>query len=199
MTTSEKPFSSENFAVGWRRLLFQGVLLIVIGVMVATSSVLNSEAVVLAAKEFSWLPLTGIIICALGLQECLEAFFSKISREFHQNLQVGILDTVIGALIFLSVSGEPQRLSLMIAAFLIVRGSVRVSLVHALGLPQSRSTTLFGLISIVLGILLFFQWPTTQSWFMSLSLNIEIAFRGWSMMMFALWVRKRNAENTAVE
>ena len=192
MNTEEQPFSSEKFTVSWRRLLFQGVLLIMVGLTVAASSVLNSNAVVLAAKEFSWLPLIGIIIFALGLQECLEAFFSKVSREFHQNLQVGILDTVIGALIFLSVSGAPERLSLMIAAFLIVRGSVRISLVQALGLPQALSTTLFGLISIILGLALYFQWPSTQAWFMSLSLSIEIAFRGWAMMMFALWVKRRN-------
>ena len=177
MKILEKSFSSENFAVNWRRLLLQGILIMVIGVTVALSSVLKADAVVLAAKEYSWLPLTGIIIFVLGLQECLEAFFAKISREFHQNLQVGLLDTVIGALIFLSVSGEPQRLGMMIAAFLIVRGSVRISLVHALGLPQALSTTVFGAISIILGLSLFFEWPTTQAWYMSLCLNIEIAFR----------------------
>ena len=82
----------------------------------------------------------------------------------------------------------------MIAAFLIVRGSVRISLVHALDLPQALSTTIFGAISIILGLSLFFEWPTTQAWYMSFCLDIEIAFRGWAMMMFALWVKQRDAE-----
>ncbi|MGR8953293.1 MAG: hypothetical protein ACU83V_12895 [Gammaproteobacteria bacterium] len=145
----------------------------------------------LGAMEFSWLPLSGMIIFFLGLQECMEAFFSKISREFHQNLQVGILDTVTGALIVSSVSDLPDRLGLLISSFLIVRGSVRIVLIFALRLAQSLPTFLFGVISILFGLLLFLKWPTQEAWFLSLALNTEIAFRGFSMILFALWVKKR--------
>lgn len=192
MKIFHKAILSDNFALNWRRLIVQGVILIIIGMTVAFSCILNADAVVMAAREFSWLPLSGIIIFLLGIQECLEAFFARISREFHQNLQVGIVDTVVGALIIAAVSQEPQRLSLMVAAFLIIRGSVRIVLVHTLGLPHKTPTTAFGVISIILGLCLYSEWPTTQAWFISMSLNVEIAFRGWAMVMFALWVRKKN-------
>jgi len=57
----------------------------------------------------------------LGLLECLDAALAKETRDFLQNLQVGCLDTVIGAMIILSVTEELSRLSMMIATFLIVR------------------------------------------------------------------------------
>jgi uncharacterized membrane protein HdeD (DUF308 family) len=46
-------------------------------------------------------------------------------------------------------------------------------------------------VSVILGILICFEWPTNEGWFLSLSLNIEIAFRGWAMIMFSLWLKKK--------
>lgn len=194
MKIQNQPFPQEKFALSWWRFLLQGLLIMLVGVAAVLSSLVNANVGVISALEFPWLPLIGIIILLLGLQELLEAFFSKVTREFHQNLQVGILDTVIGALIILSGSGDYQRLGMMVAAFLIVRGSVRIALVRALGLPHAISTSLFGLISVVFGLLLFFEWPTAGAWFISLSLSVEVTFRGWAMMMFGLWVRKRNLD-----
>ncbi len=191
MNIFRKLFQLEDYEISWKRIITQGTIIMVLGMTVALSSVLNRETVIMSAREFSWLPVSGMIIFFLGLIECLEAYYAKASREFHQNLQVGILDTVIGGLIIFSVSEVPQRLSMMIAAFLIVRGLVRIALVHAMHLPHKISTSLFGLISVILGILISIEWPTDAGWFLSLSLNIEIAFRGWAMIMFSLWLKNK--------
>ncbi len=182
----------KNIALSWKRLLIQGVIIMLIGLTMSLSSLLKTDTIIMSARGFSLLPVGGMVIFILGLQECLEAFFAKDSREFHQNLQVGILDTVVGGLIIFSVSDEPQRLSLMLAAFLITRGAVRLALVQALRLPHVVSTSLCGIVSIIAGILICFEWPTNEGWFLSLCLNLEITFRGWAIMMFGLWVKKKN-------
>ncbi len=189
--TKASIFKREHFEKSWLRLLIQGAFLLILGLLVAASSLLNADAVVLAAREFSWLPLSGIIFVLLGLEELLEAYLAKEPREFHQNLQVGILDTVVGGLIIASVSEMPEQLKLLIAAFLIVRGSVRVVLVHALKLPQKLFTTLAGSVSMILGILIASDYTIGGAAFYSFSLNLEIAFRGWAMMTFAWWLRSR--------
>ncbi len=192
MTTTKTPIEEEKFTMSWQRLMVQGVVILLLGSLLALSSVTNTDAVILSARRFSLLPASGIFLLILGLQECLEAFFSKVSRELHQNLQVGILDTVVGGLIILNISGEPQRLSLMIAAFLLVRGAVRISLAQALRLPHVTSLSLCGLISIIFGVMIYFEWPVNEAWFLALSINIEIAFRGWAILMFSLWVKRKN-------
>ncbi|TAL43342.1 MAG: hypothetical protein EPN89_15955 [Methylovulum sp.] len=192
MKLLESPARFERFNMNWRRLLMQGLVIFLMGLILVFASVLNPDAVVMSARYFSWLPLCGIIILALGLLECLDAFLAKEQRDFFQNLQVGVLDTVVGGLIILSVTEEPARLSLMIAAFLMVRGIVRIVLTYALSLPQIISTAVCGLISILAGFMVFLGWPTSAGWFIALCLSIEIAFRGWAMMMFSLWVRKQN-------
>jgi len=192
MKLLETPARFERFNMNWRRLLMQGLVIFLIGLILVFASVLNPDAVVMSARYFSWLPLCGVIILALGLLECLDAFLAKEQRDFFQNLQVGVLDTVVGGLIILSVTEEPARLGLMIAAFLMVRGIVRIVLTYALSLPQIISTAVCGLVSILAGFMVFLGWPTSAGWFIALCLSIEIAFRGWAMMMFSLWVRKQN-------
>jgi uncharacterized membrane protein HdeD (DUF308 family) len=190
----KKFFSYERFESDWRRLLVQGALIVLTGATLAMASALNPNAVVLTARFLSWLPASGMVILSLGLLECLDAALAKETRDFLQNLQVGVLDAVIGGLIILSVTEDPSRLSMMIATFLIVRGIVRITLVHALKLPHTLATSMGGLISIIMGFLLWKQWPTAEGWFISLCLNTEIAVRGWAMMTFALWIRSQNTE-----
>ena len=181
----------EGFNTDWRRLIVQWFIIMFLGVFMALASVINPDAIVLSAREFSWLPMSGMLIFALGLLECLDALLAKEQRDVIQNLQVGVLDTVVGALIFLSVSGTIYRLSLMIAAFLMVRGIVRIILAYALELPLKLTTSLGGLVSIISGFLIFQEWPVPDGWFVSLCLNIEIAFRGWAGITFALWIRRQ--------
>ncbi len=194
MNLLEKLFSYERFEMDWRRLLVQGALIVLTGVTLALASALNPDAIVLTARHLSWLPISGMVILSLGLLGCLDAARAKETRDFLQNLQVGVLDAVIGGMIIFSVTAEPARFSMMIAAFLIVRGIVRITLVYALRLPHTLSTSLGGLLSIILGCLIWMEWPTGDGWFISLGLNTEIAVRGWAMMTFALWVRTQKAE-----
>ncbi|MCK4842347.1 MAG: hypothetical protein KAT04_10795 [Methylococcales bacterium] len=186
----------EGFEMDWRRLIIQGLVIMLAGGFMALASVINSDALILSARGFSWLPASGIFILSLGLLECLDAFLAKEQRDVLQNLQVGVLDVVIGGLIICSISGEVIRLSVMISAFLIVRGIVRLALVFALSLPHKISNSFGGIVSITLGILIFLEWPTLEGWFFSLSLNIEIFFRGWAGVSFALWVREQKITNT---
>jgi uncharacterized membrane protein HdeD (DUF308 family) len=170
--------------------MVQGVITLFLGAFMALASIVNPDAIILSARGFSWLPATGIFILLLGLLECLDAFFLKHQRDVIQNLQVGVLDTVIGALIIVSIVGPVDRVSIMIAAFLIVRGIVRLVFVYALNLPYKLITSLGGVVSIICGIIILQQWAAEEGWLISLCLNIEIAFRGWAGVSFALWARK---------
>lgn len=188
-----KTTDNERFAMNWQRLLIQGLVILTMGLVLALASILNPNAVIMSARTFSWLPLCGMTVLGLGLLECLDAFLAKEQRDFFQNLQVGVLDVVVGGLIILSVADDLSRLGLMISAFLIVRGIVRITLSYVLWLPHIISTVFCGFISIMMGFMVYSGWPSTEGWFFAVCLSIEIAFRGWAMMMFSFWVRKQQA------
>jgi len=190
MKLLEKLIQSERYELNWRLLLVQGAVIWFMGVVFSVASVFNPNAIILSAREFSWLPVSGMVILALGLVECLDAFLAKEMRDFLQNLQVGVLDAVVGSLVIFSISGTPDRLSLLITAYLIVRGIVRITLAFGMRLPNAVSTSVGGLASIILGLMILMKWPSSAAWFLALCLNVEIACRGWAIMMFGWWVRR---------
>lgn len=126
MRLLEKMSRFEGFETDWRRLVTQGFVIMFVGVFLALASVINPDAIILSARGFSWLPVSGLFILSMGLLECLDAFLAKKQRDVVHNLQVGALDAVVGAMIILGLSGTISRLSMMIAAFLMVRGIVRI-------------------------------------------------------------------------
>lgn len=191
MNALSKLLHFEGFEKDWRRLMIQGILILFAGVFMALASVVNPDAIILSARQFSWLPVAGMFILALGIFECLKAIVAKEPLDVVQNLQVGVLDLVVGGLTVLSVSTTVNRLSMMIAAFLLVRGIVRIVFVYFLNLPHKFTTIVGGLVSIVLGILIYKQWPVDEGWFVSFGLSTEIAFRGWAGISFALWIKQQ--------
>lgn len=189
---------NERFEVNWQRLLVQGFLILMTGITFVFASIVKSDAVIMSARFFSWLPVCGMIILALGLLECLDALFAKEMRDFIQRLHVGVLDAVVGIFLILGVSESPDRLSLMIAVYLLVRSLVRMILAYTLRLPHAPLTIFFGGSCIILGIMVWLGWPSTEGWFLALCLSIEIAFRGIAMILFAFWVKQQNEENVLV-
>ena len=194
MKASKNTFHFGKLTMDWRRLLIQGVITLVMGVFLALASAANPNALILSARGFSWLPVSGMFLFLLGIMGCLEAFFAKEQREVVQNLHVGVMEMVVGGLIVLSISGTVSQLSIMIAAFLLIKGIIRIAFVNKLKLPHKFSTVIGGMVSLFLGTLVFMRWPTAEGWFLSLCLNIEIAFRGWAVISFALWVKKQKAD-----
>ena len=191
MNPFKKFFQAERFEMDWRRLIVQGLVIMLIGITLVLLCIVRSHVIILSAKGLSWLPASGMVILALGVVECLDAFLAKETRDFLQNLQVGVLDLVIGGMIVFSVAEEAERFSLMIASYLIARGIVRITLIYAMQLPRAALSSIGGFASIIMGFMIWMEWPSNDGWFLSLCLNIEIAIRGWAVMIFALWVKKQ--------
>lgn len=186
---------SERFEMNWQRFLVQGTLILLTGLTFSMASALKSDAMVMSARFFSWLPICGMIILALGSLECLDALFARDLKDFFQNLQVGVLDVVVGILIIFGINEMPARLSLLIAAYLLVRSIVRLIFAFTLKLPHKRSTSLCCLTSSAMGFMIWLQWPTIEGWFLALCLSIEISFRGWTMIVFAFWLRQQRLQH----
>ncbi len=188
-------FHYHRYEPDWLRLTVQGLVILLAGLTFAFASAVKSDTLIMNARLFSWLPVCGIILASLGVLGCLDALFAKEPGDFVQKLQTGILDAVVGALIILGVSATPERLSTLIAGFLLVRGIGRLAMAYALGYRQILLTLLSGIVPIVLGSLIYAGWPNSEGWFLALCLSLEITTRGFAMMVFGLWVRGKKNVN----
>lgn len=197
MSVTDRLSRFERFNMSWRRQFVQGAGILSMGLVLAFASLVKPDVTILYANDFSWLPVSATIIFSMGLLECLDAYLAKEQRDFYQNLQVGALDTAVGGLIMLSVGEDVVRVSTMIAAFLMVRGFVRVSLVYALDLPHGSATVGSGLLSVLFGFLIWLKWPVLSGEVLSLFLSLEIVFRGWAILVFAAWLRERRQADRA--
>lgn len=183
----------ERFGMDWRRVFLRGAITCLIGFSLAVAALFNPDTTLLHAREFSWLPAGGLAILAVGILECLDAAIAREARDFFLHLQNGILDVVVGGLIVFSIGDEPSRVSLLVAAFLMVKGLFRIVLAQATQLRQKASALVGGGISVFLGFLISVEWPSAAAWFLAFCLGAEIGLRGWALMMLAFWLKARPA------
>ncbi|MBM4206544.1 MAG: hypothetical protein FJ190_00565 [Gammaproteobacteria bacterium] len=187
-----KKLNYRRVKLNWLRLTAEGFLILLAGLTFASASAIKSDAMMMNARDFSWLPICGIILSSLGVLACLDALFSKEPGDFVQKLHTGIFDTVVGVLIIMGVSLTPDRLCSLIAGFLLIRGITRLAMAYTLDYRNIILTLLSGLVPISLGAMVYLGWPSSDGWFLSLCLSLEIATRGFAMMVFGLWIKNRH-------
>lgn len=187
----------EQFGTSPHRIKARGMALAFAGATLALASMLNPNAMLMHATEFSWLPAAGWIVVAVGLVECFDAAIAKESRDFFLHLPTGLLDIIVGGLTIFSINGNPNRLTLMIAAFLMTKGMLRMVVTYGTQTTHRVSTLAGAWISIGLGILIGVVWTDAPAWFLSFCLSAEIGLRGWALMMFASWLAEQKTPTPA--
>lgn len=187
----------ERFGTDWRRLLARGAIMLSVGALLGLASLANPDATLLYAAGHSWLPAAALVVLAVGLLECLDAAFAREQRDFFLHLQNGVLDVIVGGMIAFSVDADPARLVLLIAAFLMIKGVLRMTLARATQLPHKTSTMLGAGVSFLLGFLIWREWRSPAAWALAASLSAEIGLRGWALMMFAFWVKSQKGRESA--
>jgi hypothetical protein len=121
----------------------------------------------------------------------------KFRRQFSIEPYIADFACLELKLIILSVGDDPAKLSLLIAAFLIIKGIFRIVVAYATQIPNIVSTTVGAGVSIILGLLIWLEWPSPAAWFLAFCLSAEIGLRGWSLIMFAFWIKSQKERESA--
>ncbi|HEV2730276.1 MAG TPA: hypothetical protein VGV15_09615, partial [Terriglobales bacterium] len=79
--------------------------------------------------------------------------------------------------------------TLLFASFFTVIGIFRMIAAIRLKFPNWGWAVFDGTVTLLLGILLWAEWPWSGFWFLGLSIGISLLLRGWSYVMLALAVR----------
>jgi uncharacterized membrane protein HdeD (DUF308 family) len=167
----------------------RGIAMIFFGGGIAAFCLIAPNVYMLG-ENFSWVPAAAVMVLLVGFLRCIDAFTSKSVQGYLLNMQGGILDIVIGFLVLFSINDKPENLTLLIVGYLFVQGLFRNILVSAANIPNPVSSRVTGIISIILGILIWIDWPTSAPWFLALALSVDISFRGWALIMLASSLKK---------
>jgi len=170
----------EAFEPDWRWFLALGIALMTLGLIAMGSCYFVS---------FVTLVMFGVLLFIGGVIQIVNSFWIGKWSGFLLHLLIGIFYIVVGTLIIDAPMESAVALTLLVAAFLIVGGILRIVSAMVLRFPNWGWPLLNGFIALLLGILIYRQWPASGLWVIGLFVGIEMFFNGWSWLMLSLDLR----------
>ena len=176
----------EGFRRNWGWLLVLGIVLMILGLLATSMSVLATLATV---------SVLGILLLVAGVFEIGNAFRHTHHGGFWMHLFAGVLDLVTGALLLFFPAAGAAALTLILAIFFLVGGLVRlISSIASREVPHRGWGIVSGIVDFLLGVVLLASWPVSALWFLGLCVGIALIFRGIWWAAFALSARRPATE-----
>jgi uncharacterized membrane protein HdeD (DUF308 family) len=164
----------------WGWLVVLGIALIVLGVLAVGAAFIATLATVTAF---------GILILIGGGVQLATAIWAGRWSGFFLHLLAGILYLIVGMLMIEHPVEAAAGITLMIAALFMVGGLFRIIVSLSERFHNWGWVLLNGIITLLLGILIWRQWPESSFWVIGLFIGIEMIFNGWAWVMLGLMVR----------
>jgi uncharacterized membrane protein HdeD (DUF308 family) len=165
----------------WGWYLALGIALILLGTIA-----LGSALVMTIASVFFF----GWLLIVAGVLEAVHAFWHKRWAGFFLDLLTGILYVVVGWMMVTNPKETALLLTLTVAMFLVFEGVFRIVTALTARYPHWGWVLFNGVISLVLGLMIWRQWPYSGLWVIGLFVGIEMLLNGWSLVMLSLASRK---------
>jgi uncharacterized membrane protein HdeD (DUF308 family) len=164
----------------WAWFLALGIILMILGVIAIGSAI---AATLVSILLFGWLLIIG------GVLEAVYAFWQERWGAFFIDLTVGILYAVVGFMMIANPGAAAITLTLLVAMFLILAGLFRLIAALAARPPHWGWLLLHGVISLLLGIAIWRQWPISGLWVIGLFVGIELLLNGATLVMLGATAR----------
>jgi uncharacterized membrane protein HdeD (DUF308 family) len=177
---SETPVGSLSKASGWS--MVWGILMFICGVLAIALPLASSIGIVII---LAWLILFA------GVWHLIFAFHSHSIGGVLWKLLLAVLYVVVGLYMLAHPILGVVSLTLLLAVFLVVEGIVELVLYFNLRRLRHSGWVLFdGIITLILGILIWRQWPSSSVWVIGTLVGISLIFSGISRFMLSLAVRR---------
>jgi uncharacterized membrane protein HdeD (DUF308 family) len=165
----------------WFWYLLLGISLIIFGLMALADPFVYSMASVV---------IIGWLIIFSGLAQALMAFRVRNWSGFFLHLMGGVLEIIIGLLTVAAPASAAITVTLLLAVYLLVSGLFRLIATLLLRYPAAGWGVFGALVSFLLGLALWRQWPESGLTFIGICIGITLLLHGISWVAFALGIRK---------
>jgi uncharacterized membrane protein HdeD (DUF308 family) len=161
-------------------LVAMGVALILLGAVTIGSSLISGLATV---------QMFGILLLVGAIFQVVTALWGRCWKGFFLHLLAGALYLIAGVFMIEDPLEAALGLTLLVAASLLVAGSLRILLSAIERFDGWGWVLLNGVIALLLGTALWRQWPLSGLWVIGLCVGVEMIFSGLSWVMLGLAVR----------
>jgi uncharacterized membrane protein HdeD (DUF308 family) len=159
-----------------------GLLLIAFGAAAIASPFLAAVALNVAV---AWL------IVLAGMVHVMLAFRAHGAGSMIWKLLVGIAYVCFGGYLILHPVLGVASLTLLLASLFLIEGVLDIVLFVKVRPIQGSSWVLFdAIVSLLLGGMIYMQWPSSSGWAIGTLVGISLIFSGVARVMMSLAVRK---------
>jgi uncharacterized membrane protein HdeD (DUF308 family) len=163
----------------WGWYLALGIALILVGLYAIYAEGIATMASVI---------VLGAVIFVAGIAQIIGAFMARGAGHVILLLLVGVLDIIVGLMLLEHPAIGALTITLLLAALFVFGGVFRFVSALWLQFPHYGWMAFSGAVSVVLGILLWAQWPFSAIWFIGFVVGLNFIFAGvaWSWMALKL-------------
>jgi len=162
--------------------IFWGVLLIGLGMLAVASPMVAAVAVnVLIA----WL------IVFAGVVHLVVAFHTREAGSVIWRLLVGLAYMCFGGYLIARPVAGVASLTLLLASLFLLEGIFNIVLFfRAPSTLRSSWMLLDGIVTLLLGLMIYLQWPSSSAWAIGTLVGVSLIFSGVTRVMVSLAVRR---------
>lgn len=153
----------------WGWYVAVGILLIVVGCYA-----IYAEGLATLASVFA----LGVVLVIAGVGQIIGAFMARGAGHVILLLLVGFLDIIVGLALLEHPALGALTVTILLAAVFLFGGIFRFVSALWLQFPNYGWVAISGVISFILGLLLWMQWPISAFWFIGFAVGLNFIFAG---------------------
>ena len=178
-TTTMDDTKEKSKASGWRVIL--GILVVIAGLMAIGSPLVAGVSVTI---------FVGAMIMVSGISQVIHAFSLKFKNGLIVKIILGILSVLVGLFLMVRPLQGLLGLTLIIGIFFIADGIGWIVMAFGSKPRKGWGWLLFsGIISVILGVEIFAQWPLSGVWAIGVLFGIRMLYAGLGMSFFGSAIR----------
>ena len=159
-----------------------GVVLLIAGLLAILSPFVAGLSITI---------MVGAMLAVSGISQCFLAFRAGAFGRALVVLIVGVLMAIAGFYMISQPVSGLATLTLILMAYLIATGILEIVVAFQLRPADGWGVELFnGVVTLVLGILLWRQFPLSGAWAIGILFGIKMVFSGWAFIFIGRGVKK---------
>jgi uncharacterized membrane protein HdeD (DUF308 family) len=184
MTTNVLSLTADEIRHKWGWLLVLGLSMVILGTI---------ALFITPAATFGTVLVLGWLLVVSGVVEAIQSFRVRKWGGIFLHLIGGVLGVLVGLLVVTHPVAGALAFTLLFASFFTIIGVFRLVAAIRLKFPNWGWAAFDGAVTVLLGVMLWLDWPGSGLWFIGFAVGLSLLLRGWSYVMFAIAVRTRPA------
>jgi uncharacterized membrane protein HdeD (DUF308 family) len=167
-----------------------GIITVIAGFLAISSPLIAGLSITIAV---------GAMLAISGVSQCFLAFKAGAFGRGLMVFIVGVMMTIVGVYMMNQPVSGLRTLTIILMSYLLATGALEIIVSFQLKPASGWGLQLFnGIVTLVLGIMLWRQFPLSGAWAIGVLFGIKMIFSGWAFVIIGRNVKKNAvAEQTA--